>query len=445
VSRILLPRRRGLSRRFFLGGAGAMLSLPFLESLAPRRASAQDIPMRRMLCFYIPNGIHMDAWTPTATGAGYALSPILASLANVKGKLNIVSGIDNEPAKPDQIGDHASGTGAFLTAVHVNKTEGADILAGVSVDQVAAQTLGEYTAIPSMQLGIQGGSDAGGCDSGYSCAYSRNISWATATQPLNKTINPKVVFDQLFAGYDPEATAEELAQRRAYRRSVLDYVREDAKSLRGKLGSRDRLKLDEYLNGVDELEQKIVKSAGGPQCVVPAEPLENLSYQDHVKAMLDLMVLAFQCDATRVISFMMGNAGSNQSYGFVGVPAAHHQISHHQSDPQNLADLQIIDTWEVEQLAYLLEKMDAIDDADGATMLDNSVVFFSSEIEDGNSHAHRNLPVVLAGGAGGYFDTGRHVAFNGDPMGNLFITMLASVGVTVSSFGDEGTTPLVGL
>lgn len=444
MSRIVLPRRK-LNRRFFLGGAGAMLTLPFLESLGPRPARAQDTPMRRMLCFYIPNGIHMAGWTPATTGAGYALTPILQPLVNVRDKLNVISGLDNEPAYPEQVGDHASGTGAFLTGVHVNKTEGSDIFAGISVDQVAAQTLGEVTPIPSMQLGIQGGSDAGGCDSGYSCAYSRNISWASPTQPLNKTTNPQVVFDQLFAGYDPEASAEELARRREYRRSVLDYVREDANSLRTKLGSRDRVKLDEYLNGVDELEQKIVKSAAGPQCVVPDEPLDNLSYPEHVQAMLDLMVVAFQCDATRVISFMLGNAGSNQSYGFIGVPGAHHQISHHQGDPQNLADLQTIDIWEVEQLAYLLERMDAVDDADGNTMLDNSVVYFSSEIEDGNSHAHRDLPVVLAGGAGGYFDTGRHVQFNGDPMSNLFITMLASVGVTVSSFGDDGTQALSGL
>jgi hypothetical protein len=437
---ILLPRR--LSRRALLGGAGALVSLPLLESLLPRAARAQDTAPVRFLAFYVPNGIHMAEWTPSTTGAGYQLTPILAPLANVKSKLSVLSGLDSAPGESDGPGDHASGTGSFLTAAHVYKTEGADIQNGISVDQVAANAIGELTTIPSMQLGIQGGADAGGCDSGYSCAYTRNISWASATQPLNKITNPQVVFDQLFAGYDPEATAEELAKKRAYRLGVLDYVRQDAKSLQLKLSYADKLKLDEYLTGVDELEKKIIKAASGPQCIPPEEPGSGLDYPDHVRAMLDLMVVAFACDSTRIISFMLGNAGSNQSYSFIGVPGAHHEISHHQDQQSNFDMLRQIDIWEVEQLAYLLEKLDAIEEGEGSTMLDHSIVYFSSEIEDGNSHSHYNLPVVLAGGGGGAFSPGRHVTYDEAPMGNLFISILEAMGVETSTFGDDGTAPL---
>lgn len=431
-----------LGRRLFLGGAGALVALPFLESAMPKIARAGDMVAKRFLAFYVPNGIHMPAWTPAVEGPDYELSPILTPLAAVKEKMLVLSGLANKPAKPDGPGDHASGTGAFLTARHPFKTEGADIENGISLDQQAAQTIGPLTRIPSMQLGIDGGDSAGDCDSGYSCAYARNISWASKSQPLPKVVNPSVVYDQLFGGFDPEATAAEVAKRKKYRMSVLDYVTGEAKSLSAKLGTSDRAKLDEYLTGVYELGKKIEKLGTGPVCTAIDPPGAKPPLAEHITLMSDLMVLAMQCDATRIITFMLANAGSGRSYEFIGVSGAHHEISHHQNIAENFDKLTAIDTWEVTQLAYLLEKMDSIDEG-GATMLDNSIVFFSSEIEDGNSHSHYNMPILVAGKGGGALASGRHVAFSDDrPVADLFVSILNALDIPDASFGQDSTGPI---
>ena len=437
---------KNLTRRALLGGAGALVALPFLESLAPRVAHAQSEPARRLLVYYVPNGIHMPAWTPTGTGTNWELTRILQPLAGLESKLNIVTGLANEPAHPDGPGDHAAGTAGFLTAVHVNKTEGADIRNGASMDQVAAARLGASTRFPSLQLGIDGGGSVGNCDSGYSCAYARNISWAGEQTPLPKTVNPQVVFDRLFGGFDSQITDVERARRRAYKRSVLDAVLADAADLHPKLGKGDQHKVDEYLTGIRELEVRLEDTSDGPTCDLPSRPPKRLAYPDHVRLMSDLMVLALQCDLTRVITFMLGNAASTRPYPFLGVSGAHHEISHHQNKEENFEALSVIDTWEVEQLAYLLRAMDAVQDGPGKSLLDNSLVMFSSEIEDGNRHGHTNLPVLLAGGQGGRVPTGRHLVYdNSEPIADLFISMLDSVDVGVDGFGDNGTGKLAGL
>ncbi len=430
-----------LSRRAFLGGAGAMLALPFLESLIPPRAMAQAMGKpRRFLTFYVPNGIHMAGWTPAAEGRDFELSPILSPLSNVRDKIMVLTGLNNIPARPDGPGDHASGTGGFLTARHVVKTEGEDIRNGVSLDQLAAASIGGLTRFPSLQLGIDGGGSVGNCDSGYSCAYSRNISWSGETTPIPKTVNPQVVFDRLFAGFDTGASAAELARRRRYNKSVLDYALGDAQRLQNKLGQTDRRKLDEYMTGVRELETRVSSAQDGPVCDVPNRPPSRLEFPEHVRLMSDLMVLAFQCDMTRIITFMLGNAASSRAYTFLGISSAHHEISHHQNQQENFDALQTIDTWEVAQLAYILEKMDAIDEGNGTTMLDNSCVFFSSEIEDGNSHSHNNLPVLLAGGNGDYFDLGQHISYsNREPIADLFLSILDSLDIQTPTFGDNST------
>jgi hypothetical protein len=436
---IILSKR---SRRAFLGGAGALLALPFLDSIGGEGARADDTPPRRLLTFYVPNGIHMSAWTPQKQGAGFDLPPILAPLAKVQSKLLVLTGLANKPAIPDVVGDHAAGTGSFLTARHVVKTEGPNIKNGISMDQAAAAALGQSSRIASLQLGIDGGSSVGDCDSGYSCAYARNISWASETQPLPKTVNPQVVWDLLFGGYDPLATAEEKARRELYKKSLLDYVSADAKALRARVGKSDAQKLDEYLTGVSELEKRIAGMGSGFLCGVPARPSDNLDYPSQVTAMNELMALAFQCDITRVITFMLGNAGSGRSYEFIGIKGGHHELSHHQDLPENLAALQAIDTWEVQQLAALLEKLDSMPEGNG-TVLDNCAVLFSSEIEDGNSHSHYNLPVLVAGGLGGALKSGRHLVFTEDePIANLFISLLEGAGVPTPTFGDDGTGPL---
>lgn len=438
--RFLAPgsrRPRSMGRRLFLGGAGVALALPWFESILGSKAKAADMAPKRILAFYVPCGIHMQNFRPTVDGTGYDLPPILTPLQALKGKVNVLSGLKNDPARPDGPGDHASGTGAFLTVAHPKKTQGADIMNGVSMDQVAAGAIGDLTRIPSLQLGIEGGSGIGDCDSGYSCAYAHNISWASATQPLPKITSPAVVFDQLFAGMDPQATAEEKAKRLAYRTSILDYVRGDAASLQKKLGKTDREKLDQYLTGVDELEDKIQKGQTGPTCEPGTRPNDPVDLEEHIVMMNSLMTLAFQCDATRVITFMLANAGSNRSYDFIGVTGGHHEISHHQDLQENFDKLTAIDTWEVSKYADLLARLDAVQDVDGKTLLDNSLVFFSSEITDGNMHNHNDMPILLGGSAGGAIASGRHVTFAGEPsVAELYISMLDAVGVTVPSFGD---------
>ena len=439
--------RRGISRRAFLGGAGAFVALPFLESVAPRRAFAAegDAPPTRLLYYYVPNGMHMPAWTPQAEGAGYDLPPILASLAPVQSRVSVISGLENLPANPDGAGDHAAGTGSFITCHHVHKTDGADIENNISADQVAAQYLGAATPFPSLQLGTDGGASVGGCDSGYSCAYSRNISWAGPQTPLPKTVNPLLVFDRLFEGFDSQATLAQLEKRKRYRLSVLDYVLQDAKSLQQRLSVSDRFKVEEYLDGVRALEQRLTNADEAPPCEVMSRPEGPWSVTERLELMNDLMVLAFQCDQTRIISFMNGNAGSGRSYGFLGVSGGHHEISHHQKLQENYDKLQIIDTWEVEMFADLLVKMAAVSEDDGSTLLDNSLVFFSSEIEDGNTHSHSNMPILLAGGAGGAVASGRHIVYpDGTPVANLLLRMAQIAGADVDSFGDS-TGPLAGL
>lgn len=429
--------RRKVLERLALGGAGAMLGLPLFESIIARDARAADAKPRRMLVFYVPCGIHMPKWTPTQQGAGYDLPPILQPLVNVKDKVNVITGLANDPAFPDGPGDHASGTGAFLTNAHPKKTEGPDISNGISVDQVAANALAEQTHIASMQLGIDGGGGVGDCDSGYSCAYAHNISWASATQPLQKLVNPSVVWDQLFAGLDPSETAAEKAKQLVYRKSVLDYVSADAKALQNRLGKSDREKLDQYLTGVSELEKKIDKSSMGPMCTPSAKPDDPGTLEEHVDTMIELMALAFQCDSTRVITFMLANAGSNRVYDFLGISLGHHEASHHMDAQANFDILTTIDTWEVAQYAKLCERLDGMMDVDGKSVLDNSLVYFSSEIEDGNSHYHRNMPVLLAGGAGGAITPGRHLVYDESvSVGQLYVSMLQALEVGATTFGD---------
>ncbi len=434
-----------LSRRLFLGGAGAAIALPFLESFRPRRARGADpvIP-KRFLGYYIPCGIVMNNWTPSAEGAAWAATPILAPLVPHRAKVSVLSGLDNRPGRSEGGGDHAAGTGSFLTCKHVRKTAGSDVLNGISLDQVLAPVLSAGLAFPSLELGTDDGATVGDCDTGYSCAYARTISWADADTPLPKQTSPRTLFDRLFAGYDPDASAADIARRQLYRTSVLDHAVADASSLRGKLGRGDQAKLDEYLTSVRELESRV----GGPTnvCRPGDRPEANLGFAARARAMTDLMVIAFQCDLTRVVTFMLGNAGSGNSHPHVGVTEGHHQLSHHMMNASNLAKLTTIDTWEVAQLAYLLDRLDAIEDAPGVSVLDNSMVFFSSEIEDGDAHRHINLPVVIAGGGGGRLSTGTHRRYPSEtPLANLFIAMQNGLGVAATTFGDDGTAPLPGI
>ena len=441
--------KKKLNRRLFLGGAGAAIALPLLPSAArffERRTASADHaecdPARRLIAWYLPNGIHMQAFRPPDVGRDYTMMPILEPLAALRDDFLVLTGIANDPGQSDGPGDHASGTGSFITATHVFKTDGSDIRNGVSIDQIAATHLGSCTRFASLELGIDGGGNAGGCDSGYSCAYSRNISWSGPSTPMPKITDPQVVFDRLFAGYDPTASLAEIERRRAYRTSVLDSALEDANLLRGRLGTTDQRKLDEYLTAVREVELR-VSSMTEPVCEVPDRPADGLDVTAKIDVMSDLQAIALQCDLTRVMTFMMANAGSNRSYPHLGIGDGHHAISHHDSNEENYRKLTLIDQWEMERFAYFLGRLKGIESPDGTTLLDSCAIYLSSEISDGNRHNHDDLPVIVAGRAGGAIDPGRHVRYDDrPPMGNLFITLLNAVGVPVGEFGDDGTGPL---
>jgi hypothetical protein len=445
-----LPRT---TRRLFLGGGAVAVGLPFLESALSRTARAAAVaPPVRLVYIFVPNGLDMATFRPTATGADYPTPPMLVPLDALKTDFSVVTGLENFNGRPDDLGDHASGTASFITCAHAKKSE-TDLGLGISADQVAAQASGHLTRLPSLQLGIDGGGTSGDCDTGYSCAYTRNISWADATTPLPKLTDPKQVFDQIFAGYDPDQTDAEAEKRKLYDKSVLDLVIGDAETLKTKLGYTDKVKLDQYLTGVRELERGLVDGNTTLTCTPGAEPPagRGLEFDVHVKAMLDLMVVALNCDATRVISFMLGNALSGRTHPFLGINDGHHDISHHAGDTAKIAQLAQIGLWEMQQFAYFLQALkDSPDAAPGQSLLYNSAIYLSSDISDGNRHNHDDLPVLLAGNAGGRLNPGRHIAYptgRNDPkekMSNLLVTMLEAQGTPGVTLGDS-TGPLADL
>ena len=444
-----------VNRRTFLKGLGAAVSLPMLESMIPARAiaaAAAAQPPVRMAFMFVPNGVHMEEWKPVATGAHHDLPRILKPLTPVKRDLCVLSGLtqDQGRANGDGAGDHARSAGVFLTGVQPLKSEGSEIRAGVSVDQFAAQRIGHETRFASLELGTERGRQSGKCDSGYSCAYSNNVSWRDGTTPMTKETNPRLVFERLFGNGSKGERNESLAKRKRYQKSILDFVLEDARSLTRKVSGNDRQKLDEYLVAVREIEQRIQRAEG--ESVSKSNVRAGLgkpegvpdSYQEHIRLMGDMMILAFQTDVTRVSTFMLANAGSNRSYRPIGVNEGHHSLSHHQNDRDKLEKISKINTFHVEQLSYMLQKMKSIPEGEGS-LLDHCMVVYGSGISDGNRHNNENLPIVLAGRGGGWIRPGRHIQYSGDtPLNNLFVTMLNQAGATTDTFNDStGTLPFL--
>jgi hypothetical protein len=429
------------SRRMLLRSAAATLALPLLPSALPRSTWASGVERpQRLLFYYVPNGIQTAWFTPDAQGENYDLKEISAPLAPVREHVSVLSGFANLQAEDAVAGDHARGTGSFLTCVPIRRTTGSDVENGVSADQVAAAALGRDTLFPSLQVGIQPGGNTGDCTAGYSCAYTRNIAWAGPTTPLPNITDPRLLFDRMF-GVDAALDPETRRLRALSRASVLDEVLAEVETLQGRVGADDRAKLDQYLTAVREIEVR-ASALGGGACGSGDPPVEPASYAAHVEVMHELMVLALQCDLTRVVTFMLGEAASNQTFDFIGVPGAHHATSHHQGQAQLLDDLVRIGAWEVEQLAGLVARLAEVSDGDGA-LLDNTLLCWSSEISDGNEHSHRDLPVLLAGSGGGVHLPGRHVAVQRDrPIADLFLTLLQGCGVDVDTFGADGAAPV---
>lgn len=434
---------RPISRRAALRGLGVSIGLPLLEAMNPRRifATPQSASPTRAVFVYVPNGVHMPAWTPTATGARFDLPPILAPLKAVQDDLLVLSGLtlDTARAHGDGGGDHARAMASFLTCKHPHKTRGTDLRAGVSVDQLAAAEIGKRTRLPSLELGCEGGRAEGACDHGYSCVYQTNLSWRGEATPAPKEIDPQAVFERLF-GSDTGENAASRSRRERDRRSVLDFATEDAKHLQSTIGTADRRKLDEYLESVREVERRItaaqpsVETVGGKITKPLGIPAE---FTDHARLLCDLLVLAFRTDSTRIATLVFGNDGSNRSYPSVGVPDGHHDVSHHGGDKKKQAKVQAVNTHHAEQLAYLLGKLKEANDGD-STLLDRSLVVYGSGIADGDGHTHDDLPILLAGGGNGTIKGGRHVRFPTDtPLANLHLSILDRLGVKADSFGDS--------
>ncbi len=429
-----------ISRRTALRGLGTAVALPWLEAMRPaaRALAANAGAPRRMAFLYVPNGAHMAAWTPEKVGALDALPSILEPLGALKDDILVLTGLAQRggEALGDGPGDHARSLASFLTGAHPFKTDGANIKAGVSVDQVAARKLGSATRLSSLELGCDPSAQAGNCDSGYSCAYSSNISWRSESLPLAKEINPKSIFERLFSR---EGAGEDVARRNRYRRSVLDFVREDARGLSDRLGAADRRKVEEYLNAVRELEVRVAgagKETAPPGGATRPEGVPS-DFRDHVRLICDMMVLAFQGDVTRVSTFVIANEGSTRPYPFIGVPDGHHDVSHHGGNPEKHEKIRKINRFHVEQLAYLLGKLKAIPEGE-SNLLDNCMIVYGSGLGDGNRHNHDNLPILLAGKGGGTIRTGRHVKYEPrTPLNNLYLSMLDRIDASTESLGDS--------
>ncbi len=437
-----------LSRRTVLRGLGTAVGLPLLDAMVPVRTSLaatagaeQSLSPLRAAFLYVPNGKHMNAWTPTCEGAGFDLPATLAPLCGVYGKFSIHSGLAQKKAEAngDGAGDHARALATFLTGMQARKTAGADIRAGVSVDQLAAAHLGRRTRLPSLEIGTEGGGQSGNCDSGYSCVYSANIAWRSDTQSVPKESNPKLIFDRLFAAGRPGESDEARAKRELHSRSILDYVREEAQGMERVVGSADRRKLDEYFTAVRELEQRLERFSGSRSAEIAMQRPDGApeGYEEHLRILADMLVLAFLTDTTRVSTFVFANEGSNKSYSFIGVPEGHHDLSHHGRDGAKQSKIQSINRFHVTQLAYLLEKLARTPEGDGV-LLDRCMVLYGSGIGDGDRHNHDDLPILLAGGGGGALQPGRHVVHpKGTPLTNLYLAMLDGLGCPVPSLGDS--------
>ncbi len=435
-------KQRPINRRSFLRGAGMAISLPFMESLVPVAWGSNPDPVRpkRLSVFYMPNGLRMPEYTPTVAGSGYEMTPILKPIEAYRERFTVISGLAhyNALALGDGPGSHGRSCAAYLTGAHPKRTEGADIWCGISMDQVIANHIGHETQLGSLELGIEPPSLLGSCDVGYSCTYTNTLSWRSPTSPLPVSVKPLDVFERLFG--DASATDESSRQARLARQaSILDYVLTDARRLSDGMGANDRRKLDEYMTSVRDVERRIQKAAAQnihidtSDLSLPAGIPDD--FEEHVHLMVDLQILALQTDMTRVTTFMLGREISNRTYPQLGVPDAHHSLSHHGGDPEKIAKLIKINQFHMGQFAYLLERMSTTPDGGDRSLLDNTLVFGGASLGEPNEHDNMNLPAIVTGGG---LQGGRHIVMpEHTPMCNLQLSLMHEMGVPAASFGDS--------
>ncbi len=433
--------RKALARRTFLKGAGTAVALPFLDAMVPAlaRGQAAKAPVR-MAFVYLPNGMDMRNWNADYEGPLAALPQTLQPLDPHKSEITLLGNLTHNTGRAllDGAGDHGRCCGSYLTGVQVRKTV-TDIKASVSFDQLVANEIGHQTRFPSLELGLEDARQAGDCDSGYSCAYTNNLAWRSETQPLPPVLEPRVLFERLF-GTDAGLSPEERARRNKYRRSILDFVTEDTRTLQSGLGPTDRRKLDEYLTSVRSIEQQIEKAERDNAVIDPGmdKPYGTPpDFAEHFRLMTDMITVAFQADLTRIVTFLVTHEGTSRAYREIGIPDGHHPLTHHRNIPELMDKVARINHYHMEQFAAWVGRLRNAQEGDGS-VLDNSMIVYGAGLADGNSHIHTDLPTLIAGRAGGYIKSGRRVVYRREtPMCNLFLTMMDRMGVPTEHFGDS--------
>ena len=438
----MIITKKVIPRRTMLRGLGASLALPLLDGMVPAFTALRDTaaaPVRRLGIVYVPNGMMMDHWTPATEGSGFDFPTILKPLEPFRNHVQLLSGMHGVDAE----GPHARASTRFLTGVASQRDDGSNLRAGISMDQIAGRVLGRETQLATLELAIDGRDFAGSCDEGFSCAYTNTISWANETTPLPMENNPRVVFERLFG----DSGSTDPAVRRARLEkdaSLLDSVTERARYLSRQLGSTDQAKLDQYLEAVRDIERRIQMAEAQSNLEIPLidQPAGIPgTFGEHARLTFDLMALAYETDLTRVATFMMGREITGRTYAEIGVPDAHHPISHHQRDPVKLAKLLKINQYHMQFFAEFLERLSSTPDGDG-TLLDSSMIVYGAGMADSNAHYSGDLPILLAGGAAG--TGGRHVRYAADtPLANLHMSLLDKMGVPIESLGHAtGRLPL---
>ena len=436
--------RKAIPRRTFLRGVGTTLALPLLDGMVPALTALGQTPARpavRLGTVYVPNGMIMDRWTPHEEGSAYVMTPILEPLAPFRDRILVLSGLAANGGRAldgEGSGDHARASASFMSGVHPKKTEGSDLRAGISFDQVAAKGLGNHTQLASLEVSLDANEVVGTCDVGYSCAYSNTLSWRSPTTPIPMENEPRAVFERLFGDSESTDPAERRARIRSDR-SILDFVMADVARLAPGLGTKDRSKLNEYLEAIRDVERRIQMAEEQSSRELPRLDRPGgipSTFTEHCKLMIDLQVLAWQCDLTRVIAFMMGREQNTRVYTELGFSDAYHPLSHHQHDATKIKKVTQIDILHTSMLAYYLTRLHSTADGDGS-LLDHSMIVYGSAMSDGNVHIHNNLPVLLLGGGAG-IKGGRHLRYPVDtPVTNLFLTLLHSLGVPAENLGDS--------
>ena len=438
----MIVTKLALPRRTFLRGVGATVALPFLDAMVPA-LSGQDqskggVP--RFAAVYIGNGANKAQWTPSSEGSTFEMSPILKGIEAYRHRMAVFTGLDNFPAtdQGDVGGQHPRAAPAFMSGTHAKPTEGADLQAGTTIDQIIAANICRDTKLPSLETAVDRIDVVGACDHGYACAYMNCMSWRNPTTPLPSETNPRFIFERMFG---VGGTAEERQHRAAEDRSILDGIAQEISDLRRKLGSRDRSKLGEYFDAVRDVEARIAKAESTTSNVpVPDQPVGvPATFKEYLELLFDLQVLAFQADITRVSTLMMARENTGRAYPEIGIAEAHHAISHHDNKPDKLAAYAKINAYHVLMLKYFLEKLDSIQDGD-ATLLDRTAVLYGSGMSDGNVHSNYDVPVMVVGGTALGLRGNRHVRYpKGTPLANLMLGLTDRYGVNLQKFGDSNS------